>query len=147
MDRIKLSSSLIFQKGGFILIFFGYVIMLISSFNPLSLIFILLFALFAYQIFYLPDNVEFDADNMYIVYKDGETKVNLKDVYYVSPMGSLWSGNNLGRIKYRFEGSDYQAQFMPRYFSSSFKKFKQYLIEKKPNAVIRGYSPISFFDN
>ncbi len=147
MERIRLSNSMVFQKSAVIIFFIIYAIALISSFSPYGLVFILVFVLMGYRIFFLPDKLEFDNEHMYIIYKDGETEVNLKDVFYIRPMGSFLDRSGLGKIKYHYNGSDYYAQFLPRYFSSSFKKFREYVSEKNPNVNIIGYSPTSLFDD
>jgi len=120
---------------------------LVSLLNPYGLVFILFFGIYAYWIFWLPDNIEFDADFMYVIYKNGEIKVDLKDVYYISPRAGFMDNCGLGRIKYHYEDTDYLAQFTPRYFSSSFKKFKGYVLEKNPGATIKGYNQLFDFDS
>jgi hypothetical protein len=144
MNRIKLSSNIVSKKITLIIAFGIYLVYLVSAFNPYALILLLVFVVFAYNLFYLPDNIEFDNEYMYIIYKDGETMINLKNIYYVSPVGSLINPSGLGKIKYRYEGSDYLAQFSLRYFSSSFKRFKEAVTEKNPRATIRGFTPYPF---
>jgi len=79
MERTKLSNDLILQKIIFIIFLLMYLIaMAIPPFNPYGLGLIVVFILFGYRIFYLPDNIEFDENYMYIVAKDGEITVDLK---------------------------------------------------------------------
>jgi len=103
--------------------------------------------LIGYRIFYLPDNIEFDDDFMYVIEKDGEIKVDLKDIYYILPRASFFDSSGLGQIRYHYEGGNYFAQFLPRYFSSSFKEFKAAVIKKNPKAVIRGIVPQTPFED
>jgi Ca2+/Na+ antiporter len=147
MERTKLSNDLILQKIALIIVFLGYLIaMIVPPFNPYGLALLLVFVLFAYRIFYLPDNIEFDDNYMYIIEKNGEIIVDLKDIYYIFPRASFFDSSGLGKIKYHFEGSDYFAQFSPRYFSSSLKEFNEAVIKKNPKVTIKGTVPQTPFD-
>jgi len=101
MERITLSSSQILMK---IFVAVIALCLLISGLNNNFNIGFLLFAVlvigfFSYRYFYLPDKIQFDRENMYIIYRNGETAVSLKDVFYVSRSSISTSG--LGKIKYR----------------------------------------------
>ena len=81
---------------------------------------------------------------MYIIYKDGEVEVNLKDILNVFTTDSILNFNRYWQIKYKCEGSEYYARFSPKHFSSSFKSFKEYMSEKNPDVDIRDYQKFPF---
>lgn len=135
MQRTRLSSNQLLIKSAFI---FFMIILFTKSFNPFDigtlLIGIVFTGVFFYSYFYLPDTVEFDDTNMYIIYRKGETEVSFKNIYYVTK--ASFGSSGFGKIKYHYEGSEYYARFYPKYFSSSFKKFTNHVKDQNPNAII-----------
>jgi hypothetical protein len=144
MERTRLSDNLFLQKAALAIIFVISVIYEIQHFDILVLIFIPVFGIFGYQIWYLPEKIEFDEDYMYIIEKDGEITIELRNIFYVSPVSTLFNPSGLGKIKYRYENEEYSAQFRPRMFSRSFKRFTDSVLEKNPRATIKGYTPEPF---
>ena len=114
MTKKTLSSSLIPEKIiiGLSVIFF---IVVFFNSNPWSReAFLLLVPIYAgifYIIFYLPDHICYDIDNMYIKSKNGEIIVELKDIYMVK-MTSIGIGHRfLWKIKYRVDNDEGDVRF------------------------------------
>jgi len=135
MERTKLSSSQILIKIFLIVLSLYLLITLLNHFSIVLLLFGVLFIGFiSYVFFYISDKVQFDEENMYIIYRDGETVVPLKDVYYVSR--SRINTNSMGIIRYRYEVAEYFAHYNTRYFSKSFSKFTAAVMNENPRSVI-----------
>jgi len=111
MKRIKLSNSLIIAK--------------------------ILFVIFL--VFYLPDKIEFDNSNMYIVSKKGKKEVSLGNITGIAVTRlSLNNSLYLIKIKYYYRGDEYTARFYPRRFSKSLNDFKNNVRNKNPRAKVDG---------
>jgi hypothetical protein len=138
MERTRLSSNRVFLKISTVV---AGVWFAIQSFQPFDLTILICgivgVGYLCYIAFFEGDKIEFDETYMYIVYKDGETPVELRNVFYVARRclngGRSWG---LGRIQYRYEGKAYSTQFHSRYFSKAYKQFTSELLDKNPNADI-----------
>lgn len=64
-------------------------------------------------IFYLPDTIEFDDNNMYIIRSNGEVSVDLRDIYKVKMVAFAVNRRYMWRIKYRVDGIEKTARFYP----------------------------------
>ena len=135
MKRTKLSNNLIVTKIVLLLIFI-ILARVIEVFNSKQLMIIaLVFGFILYSTFNLPDKIEFDHDYMYVTRKDGRRDVQLKDVLSIART-KLSVNSNLYKIKYYYQGTEYQAKFYPRYFSNSLAKFKSVVATKNPSAKV-----------
>ena len=117
---------------------FGIIFISISfrPFEPMSLLFgVLVEVYLGYRVFFSGDKIQFDEDNMYIIYREGETEVVLRNVFYVAR--TSFSIGGLGKIKYYYQGEQYYTQFYPKYFSRTYRRFTQAVTNNNnPNAII-----------
>jgi hypothetical protein len=135
MERTRLSNNQIVIK--ILMLIFG-IIFISTSFSPFQLgaiLFGVFFEIiFGYIAFFAGDKIQFDKNHMYLIYRDGESQVELKNVIYIARQSITAVG--LGKIKYLYDGKEYSAQFYPRYLSRAFKQFADEVLEKNPNATV-----------
>jgi hypothetical protein len=133
MERTTLSSNQILLKV--MMVIFGGIFIAIAFTDWRILIFGFFGELYmGYRAFFAGDKIQFDRNHMYIVYKDGETPVELKNVFYAARITA--GGGGMGKIKYYYEGQEYYTRFFPRYFSRAFSQFVDDVVAKNPNATI-----------
>jgi hypothetical protein len=138
MKRIKLSNSLIIAKGLFIVFLMLFLMLIAHGFNPLIMLAgLFVFGTGYFQVFYLPDKIEFDSNKMYIVHRDGKREVNLGDIRRIATSRlSLNNSLHLVKIRYYYHGNELTARFYPRSFSKSLTEFKNMVKDKNPGARV-----------
>jgi len=89
-----------------------------------------------YFIFYLPDNIYFDSDNIYITHFSNSIVVGLEQITSVefSVFGTFTI--QLVRIKYMLNNEEHVARFYLRYFSIYFNDFSKLVKLKNPKVEI-----------
>ena len=134
MKRVKLSNNLIITKI-VLLIILVELFRMMELFNVKQLlVLVIIFGFVLYRAFDLPNTIMFDENFIYITGRDNR-EVSLKDI--TSLLRVKYSiHNKLYKIKYYHKGSEYEAKFYPRYFSKSFDKFKQVVVNKNPGVKI-----------
>src|SRR5258708_2409523 len=138
MKRVKLSNSLIIAKVLFISFFVLFFMLIVHGSNPPILLGgLLVFGTGYYRIFYLPDKIEFDSSNMYIVSKKGKKEVSLGHITGIAVTRlSLNNSLYLIKIKYYYHGDEFTARFYPRRFSKSLSTFKIMVKDKNPKCIV-----------
>ncbi len=148
MERKQLSADLLIDKVviGIILIVFSAVFFNRSVvwWGEALVIFVLLF--FAFSIFYLPDTIEFDDNNMYIERRSGEITVDLRDIYTVKLTGFRLNHRHMWKVKYRENGIEKAARFYPNYSLTTLDEFTTQVKSKNPDAECIYSSGIFDFD-
>lgn len=99
-----------------------------------------------YIVFYLPDNIEFDNDHLFIIRRRKEIVVDLKDIYLIKVTMISIGYRSLWKIRYTNNNEDGAARFYSRYFSSSFDNFCNQVKAKNPHVEIKNYSWSFDFD-
>ncbi|SDS79633.1 hypothetical protein SAMN05216490_1830 [Mucilaginibacter mallensis] len=138
MARIKLSSNLIVFKSIVIIFILLICVAMIGDPRLSTLLGIFIASgFFYYMFFYLPDKIEFDENNMYLIDKHNELTISLKNIYYVKR--PLLGSNGFYKIKYHTADGDCFAIFYPRIFTSSLRSFKAFVIKENPQAITRDF--------
>ena len=138
MKRTKLSNGLIFTKIVLIFFFVVFVAVTIDQFDLKAFVIgALIFSVFLCVIFLLPDKIEFDEINMYVINRNGERVVGLKDVYGIATTGMRLNYSlNLMKIYYFYKGEECTARFYPLFFSKSLKQFTNVVKKENPAARV-----------
>jgi len=138
MKKIKLSNSLIVAKIMFVIFFLLFLLLIVHGFNPLIMLAgLFVFGTGYFQIFYLPDKIEFDSHSMYVVTGNGKREVSLGNITGIAISRlSLNNSLHLVKIKYYYKGDQFTARFYPRSFSRSLKEFKNIVKDRNPNARV-----------
>jgi len=138
MGRTKLSSDQVGLKVLFALAYLGILVQILVPFNLVIFLGVtVLFGIMSYVRFFSSDKIEFDEDKMYLIYSDGETEINLKDIDFIGR--SFYRNIGIYRIRYSDNDDKYFAQFYPQYFTGALKKFKAEVKQKNPKAIIDNY--------
>ena|ERR1700743_166629 len=138
MGRTKLSSDQVGLKVVFALAYLGILVQILVPFNLVAFLFVtLLFGILSYIRFFSSDKIEFDEDKMYLIYSDGETEINLKDIDFIGR--SFFRNMGMYRIRYVYNDEKYFAQFYPQYITGALKNFKAKVKQKNPKAIIDNY--------
>ena len=146
MERKSLSSKLTFNRIVIVILTIAFFIFILNrSFNMAILIFGAAILIFGFSIFYLPDTIEFDDKNMYIMKRGDETIVDLKDIYMVKLTGMRFNYRHMWKIKYKINGIEKAARFYPDY-SSALDEFTGLVKQKNPVAEIKYQSWFFDFD-
>jgi len=150
MERNTLSSELIVEKSiiGLSLVFF---IFLVVNIHPSARIYflwlVLVYAAIFYIAFYLPDTIEFDYENLYLIRKSGESTIPLKDIYMIKMTSISIGSRSLWKIKCKINGVEKAARFYNQwFFSSTFDTFCKRVKLMNPRLEVRKFSWSLDFD-
>jgi len=139
MECRQLSSKLIFDKivvAAIILclvfVFFKYKAVNLDILLPAIPIVIGM----GYLIFYLPDHIEYDSENIYISRHRRKFSIRLNDIDTVKLTMLSIGHRNMWKIKFTQNGIESNARFYTRIFSSTFKDFISKLKAENPSVDI-----------
>jgi hypothetical protein len=100
----------------------------------------------SYIVFYLPDNIEFDNEKIYIKRWNGSYTIDLKNIHMIKMTGLSIGHRNIWKIKYIVNNEENAARFYPRYFSSAFDDFVAQVKSKNPKVELIRFSWSLDFD-
>jgi hypothetical protein len=143
MERKALSSKLIVEK---IVILLSLVVFLfiIAGTAPTVLQDLLwivpIYVGVFYIVFFLPDGIEFDAENIYLKRRHHNYTIPLKDISVIKITGISIGYRSLWKLECKVNGIEGDARFYNRsYFSPAFNNFCNHVKLKNPKVEVRKF--------
>lgn len=153
--RYRISSDTRTTKYLFLAIGIGLVVVIINSlgeenFNPKDLIgyfaFLLPCALF-YYFFDRTKTVEYDNQFMYVIWKNEEEKVALRNIIQIKLTMTSINDRSLWKISYHDQsGAKKSVRFLPKWFHQHFEQFKSLVQKENKKVVIQNWASSLDFD-
>jgi hypothetical protein len=137
VKRTALSSKLGIEKAIFFILLAWVLIFCVKHYPQLLYIAAPVFIFLEYILYYLPNKVEFDNENIFIKRKKGEERVAIKDIYLVKITAIGIGHKSIWKIKYSNYNGEGVARFYPRNVSSSFGDFLKLVKAANPKAEFK----------
>jgi predicted secreted protein len=93
-----------------------------------------------YILFYLPNHIDFDDNNIFIKTKEGIITVPYQQVTMLKLTGLSIGSKNIWKIKYYDNGREKVARFYPRNYSNTLGDFIKLLRSRNPNTQFISFS-------
>ena len=136
MKRKFLSNNLIVEKIIFFVLLVTILLFCVKHYPELLLIAVPIFIYLDYLIYYRPNQIEFDDNQLFIKRKKGEEIVALKDVYQLRSTAWRIGFKKIWKLRYYNRNGEGNAWFYPRKGASGFEDFVEQVRGKNPKVEI-----------